>query len=106
MLAAVARAFEPGHKFDFVPILEGVQGKRKSTFIRVLAVDWFGELKGDFSDDKIMVEQMMGKWMLEIPELLVHKHRLTITRARGGRDRRPLPGAATLVVGSPMILGF
>ena len=29
MVAAATRAFEPGHKFDFVPILEGPQGIRK-----------------------------------------------------------------------------
>ena len=33
LLGAVARVFEPGHKFDFVPILEGPQGIRKSSFI-------------------------------------------------------------------------
>jgi putative DNA primase/helicase len=71
MVAAVARAFEPGHKFDFVPIFEGMQGKRKSTFIRVLALDWFEELKGDFGDEKRLVEQMMGAWILELPELSV-----------------------------------
>lgn len=69
MLGAVARAFEPGHKFDFVPILEGLQGKRKSTFIKILARDWSAELQGDFHDRKAMVEKMQGAWILEIPEL-------------------------------------
>ena len=69
MLAAVTRVFEPGHKFDFVPILEGFQGKRKSTFIAILARHWFAELEGDFHDTKAMVEKMQGSWILEIPEL-------------------------------------
>lgn len=69
LIAAVARVYEPGHKFDFVPILEGFQGKRKSTFIRILAMDWFEELKGSFGDEKRLVEQMMGAWILELPEL-------------------------------------
>lgn len=69
MLGAVTRVFEPGHKFDFVPILEGLQGKRKSTFVRVLARHWFSELEGDFHDTKGMVEKMQGSWILEIPEL-------------------------------------
>lgn len=68
-LGAVTRIFEPGHKFDFVPILEGIQGKRKSTFFRVMAKDWFAELEGDFHDTKGMVEKMQGAWILEIPEL-------------------------------------
>lgn len=69
MLGAVTRAFEPGHKFDFVPILEGFQGKRKSTFVNILARFWFSELEGDFHDTKAMVEKMQGSWILEIPEL-------------------------------------
>lgn len=69
LIAAVTRVHEPGHKFDFAVILEGFQGKRKSTFIRILAKDWFAELDGDFSDAKQMVELMQGAWLLEIPEL-------------------------------------
>lgn len=69
ILGGVTRIFEPGHKFDFVTILQGLQGKRKSTFIRVLARNWFAELHGDFADRKGMVEQMQGAWVLELPEL-------------------------------------
>ena len=69
LVAAVARVYEPGHKFDFVVILEGVQGKRKSTFIETLAYGWFAELEGDLHDRKAMVEKMQGAWILEIPEL-------------------------------------
>lgn len=69
LLGAVTRVFEPGHKFDFVPILEGIQGKRKSTFIRVLGRNWSSELAGDFHDTKAMIEQIQGSWIVEIPEL-------------------------------------
>lgn len=69
LIGAVARAFEPGHKFDFVPILFGAQGKRKSTLIAILAKSWSGELKGNFRDEKHLVEQMMGCWIMELPEL-------------------------------------
>lgn len=68
-LGAVTRIFEPGHKFDFVPILKGMQGKRKSTFFRTMGRNWFSELEGDFHDKKAMVEQMQGSWIIEIPEL-------------------------------------
>lgn len=70
LLAAVTRIFEPGHKFDFVPILEGAQGKRKSTFIEALGANWASELTGDFHDPKGMVELMQGAWILELPELV------------------------------------
>jgi hypothetical protein len=69
MTAAVTRIFEPGHKFDFAVILEGLQGKRKSTFIQVLGRRWFAELDGDFHDPKMMIELMQGAWVLELPEL-------------------------------------
>lgn len=69
LVAAVCRVFEPGHKFDFCPILEGLQGRRKSTFIKILGRDWSAELDGDFADDRAMIEKMQGAWLLEIPEL-------------------------------------
>ena len=69
MVGAVARVFEPGHKFDFVPILEGLQGVRKSTFIKILSHGWFAELDGDFHDKKALVESMQGAWIVELPEL-------------------------------------
>jgi hypothetical protein len=69
LVAAVTRIFEPGHKFDFAVILEGLQGKRKSTLIRILGRSWFAELDGDFHDTKQMVELMQGAWIMEIPEL-------------------------------------
>lgn len=69
MIAAVCRIYEPGHKFDYAVILEGMQGRRKSTFISTLALDWFAELDGDFADGKEMVEKMQGAWIMEMPEL-------------------------------------
>ena len=71
MAAAVARAYEPGCKWDFVPILEGRQGMLKSTAIRILAgAQRFGELSTHFDDKAKLVEQIQGKWMVEIPELV------------------------------------
>lgn len=69
LVGAVARVMRPGHKFDFVPILEGVQGKGKSTFIEILALQWYNGLNGDISDPKQMVELMQGSWILELGEL-------------------------------------
>lgn len=69
MVAAVTRIFEPGHKFDYATILEGLQGKRKSTLIEILGRKWFAELDGDFHDQKQMIELMQGAWIMEIPEL-------------------------------------
>lgn len=69
LIAAVARVFEPGMKFDHVPIIEGMQGRRKSTFIKILGKHWSSELDGDFADDRVMIEKMLGSWVAELPEL-------------------------------------
>jgi hypothetical protein len=82
LVGAVARVFEPGHKFDFVPILEGIQGKGKTTFIRTLAMDWYSELTGDISDVQEMVEHMQGSWIMEIGELSsMHKSEVNDLKA-------------------------
>lgn len=70
-LAGVARTYEPGHKFDFMPVLEGKQGRGKSTFVRNCGLhpDWFVELRGDFGNTQKMVEMMEGAFICELPEL-------------------------------------
>ena len=67
----MTRVFEPGHKWDYTPILESPQGVRKSTFIRTLAMHdrWSFELHGDFEDARSMVELMERGWIGEMPEL-------------------------------------
>jgi predicted P-loop ATPase len=69
MVAAVTRVEEPGAQFHQVIILEGPQGIRKSTFIRILGRGWGAELEGDFSNAQQMLERLRGKWIIEIPEL-------------------------------------
>ncbi len=67
LLAAVARAYNPGTKFDHVLILEGDQGIGKSTVFAVLANGWSDELN-TFSG-KEAAEKLDGVWIIEIAEL-------------------------------------
>ena len=67
LLAAVARAYQPGTKFDHVLILEGNQSIGKSTVFRVLANSWSDELN-TFSG-KEAAEKLDGVWIIEIAEL-------------------------------------
>ena len=70
LCGAIARLYHPGHKFDYVPIISGRQGLRKSTFVSTLfGADWTGELTVGLVTDKDSVEQMLGKWCLELAEL-------------------------------------
>ncbi len=67
LLAAVARAYHPGTKFDHVLILEGDQGIGKSTVFRVLANGWSDEL--NTFGGKEAAEKLDGVWIIEIAEL-------------------------------------
>jgi predicted P-loop ATPase len=68
MISAVARIFEPGCKADCCLILEGDQGIKKSTALRVLAQPWFTDEIADLgSKDAAM--QTRGVWVIEIAEL-------------------------------------
>lgn len=70
MVAAVARVYRPGTKFDSVPILNGPQGIGKSTFYAKLAGDWFSDsLTLTDMKDKAGPEKLQGYWILELGEL-------------------------------------
>ncbi|MBI4905137.1 MAG: hypothetical protein HY820_15995 [Acidobacteria bacterium] len=68
IISAVARVFEPGCKADCCLILEGEQGIRKSTALRVLAQPWFTDEIADLGS-KDAALQTRGVWVIEIAEL-------------------------------------
>ena len=70
MIACVARVYEPGCKFDFMPVIHGSQGCGKSTMVKVLAMNWFGELEAKFGQTQKLAEEMIGKWIMEVAELV------------------------------------
>ncbi len=66
--AAVARAMEPGIKYDTMPILAGPQGLGKSTLLRIMGGDWFSDSLDTFGG-KEAYELIQGSWLLELGEL-------------------------------------
>lgn len=72
LIGAVARAMQPGCKMDTMLVLEGSQGLKKSTALRVLSD---GLIPGIFTDEmsdpnsKDAALQMQGAWIVEISEL-------------------------------------
>jgi putative DNA primase/helicase len=68
LTAAVARAMEPGCKYDYMPILVGPQGIGKSTFLRYLGRQWFSDSLQTF-EGKEASEMIQGIWINEIGEL-------------------------------------
>lgn len=68
LVAAVARVFEPGIKFDTALILVGEQGTYKSTFIKKLGMEWFSDTFTTVQG-KESFEQIQGAWLIEMAEL-------------------------------------
>lgn len=68
LVAAVARVFEPGVKFDTALILVGDQGTYKSTFVKKLGMDWFSDTFTTVQG-KESFEQIQGAWLVEMAEL-------------------------------------
>lgn len=68
--AVVERSYEPGAKFDVMPVLIGGQGIGKSTFARLLALrdEWFTDDIGDIDGDKAP-ERLRGHIVVELAEL-------------------------------------
>lgn len=69
LLAMVKRVFEPGCQWDYTLVLEGDQGKYKSSIARALASDkWFMDNLPDLRDKDAMLN-LQGKWLIELGEL-------------------------------------
>lgn len=72
LVAAVARVFHPGVKFDTILTLVGKQGMKKSSLIAKLGKQWFSD---SFSFNQLTknetkaCEQVQGVWLVEIAEL-------------------------------------
>ena len=70
LVAAIARIYRPGIKFDSILVLNGEQGLGKSTLFSILGRQWFSDsLSISDMKDKTAPEKLQGYWILEISEL-------------------------------------
>ena len=72
LVAAVARIYKPGCKFDNMLILEGEQGIGKSTLVAVLGGEWYSDISIT-ENDKDTVAAMQGHWIIEVSEMVCTK---------------------------------
>ena len=75
LVAAVARIYKPGVKFDSMLVLVGPQGIGKSSLFRRMAGRWFNDsLRMTDTKDKTAAEKLQGYWILEIGEMSGIRH--------------------------------
>ena len=68
LVAAVARIYRPGCKFDYMLTLRGRQGLGKSAIIAKLGGPWFSDTFTTMQG-KDAYEQVQGVWLMEVGEL-------------------------------------
>lgn len=70
LTAAVRRARRPGTKFDQIIVLEGVEGRGKSTAVELLAgAENYSDQRVLTLDDRGQQEAIQGVWLYEIADL-------------------------------------
>ncbi|MGC4075435.1 MAG: VapE family protein [Rubrivivax sp.] len=68
LLGMVNRILAPGCQMDTMLVLEGAQGKQKSTALRVLAGEWFADTPVRVGTADAMLN-LAGVWLYEVAEL-------------------------------------
>ena len=80
-ISAVARGFKPGVKADCMIVLEGAQGRRKSSALAALAgEDWFADALPQMGD-KDASSYLRGKWIIEVAELEAMRSQMDAIKA-------------------------
>lgn len=68
LIGMCMRVLQPGCKFDYCLVLEGPQGRRKSSALRALAGEWFSDIELDLTNKDAM-SNIRGKWLHEFAEM-------------------------------------
>lgn len=68
VLSMIARVYEPGCQMDYMMILQGAQGAKKSSVLRILGGEYFAG--GTFRvGDKDSLQALQGRWIFNFNEI-------------------------------------
>ncbi|MBS8225326.1 virulence-associated E family protein [Vannielia litorea] len=80
-ISAVARGYDPGCKVDHMLVLEGTQGRRKSSALAALAgKEWFSDALPQMGT-KDASSYLKGKWIIEVSELEAMRREMDAIKA-------------------------
>lgn len=68
LIGMCMRVLQPGCKFDYCLVLEGTQGRMKSSALRALAGEWFSDTELDLAHKDAM-SAIRGHWLHEFGEM-------------------------------------
>jgi len=71
-VAAVARVYRPGIKFDYCTVIVGDQGIGKSTTLARMGGAWFSDSVPELTGTKAL-ESLQGSWILELGEMAAYR---------------------------------
>jgi hypothetical protein len=102
LIGLVARAMEPGVKFDYVPVFEGPTGVGKSTLVEaIISKPFHAVMSGDLHNKDAQIA-LRGKWGLELAEMSAFKKSTEEARkaffSTPADDFRPPYGRANIKV--------
>lgn len=69
LVGAVSRIYKPGIKFEMVPILQGKQGKGKSSIADKIGGQYFVDSLKSLGKSKDDYQLLIGAWIIELGEL-------------------------------------
>ena len=97
LVAAVARVFQPGIKFDYILTLIGPEGLGKSTLFARLGRGWFSDSFDFGMIGKLAAsEQVQGVWIIEVGEMKgLRKTEVESVKAFVSKQTEPFPGSPT-----------
>jgi putative DNA primase/helicase len=68
LIGMVARVMRPGCKHDYCLVLEGLQGRGKSTALRILGGEWYADTDLNL-ENKDAMAALQGVWLHEFSEM-------------------------------------